>query len=108
MGIKNIGLSSLGLGPFSLPFLSQLNTTLRRYLELLAIHPSYQRQGLGALLLQSRLSQLPRNQAVQLESTPAGQGLYKKFGFEVVETLNCKGRDKEIPIPVMIRKPEEV
>ena len=92
----------------SLRPLTQLYIRPRRYLEILAIHPSYQRQGLGQLLLKDRLPQLPADQAVQLESTPAGQGLYTRFGFEVVHKIHVMGRDKMMDIPVMVKKPTDV
>jgi ribosomal protein S18 acetylase RimI-like enzyme len=82
---------------------------INRYLEVLAIHPTYQRQGLGNTLLSTQLSSLPADQAVQLESTPAGQGLYRKFGFEVVDTLKVVGRGgKGLDIPVMVKKPSKM
>ena len=80
--------------------------TVHRYLEVLAIHPSYQRQGIGHTLLEARFSQIG-DLPVQLESTPAGRGLYQKYGFEMVDELKVLLEPKEvgktIDFPIMVR-----
>ena len=66
----------------------------------MAVHPAYQRKGVGQLLLRHQLDQIPDGLAVQLESSPEGQGLYRKVGFEVFTTFEIKGG---MTIPVMLK-----
>lgn len=58
------------------------------HITLLAIHPDYQRQGLGQVLLLTLLEKavkrgLERATLEVRESNEAALGLYKKFGFKV-------------------------
>lgn len=71
---------------------------LYRYLEILAIHPSYQGLRLGPKLLDHHLAQIdhPENIDVQnapayLESSPPAKRLYTSRGFEDVGDVTAEG-----------------
>jgi len=71
---------------------------LYRYLEILAIHPSYQGLRLGPKLLDHHLAQIdhPEDTDVQnapayLESSPPAKRLYTSRGFEDVGDVTAEG-----------------
>lgn len=57
-------------------------------LDVLAVSPAYQRQGLGAMLLEEGLAVADRDNAkTYLESSEAGQNLYRKHGWKQIDEL---------------------
>jgi predicted N-acetyltransferase YhbS len=55
---------------------------------LMAVHPAFQGQGIGRILLGSLLKQLDQQNCpvIRLEASAAGVGLYSKFGFGKYKT----------------------
>lgn len=55
---------------------------------LMAVHPTFQGQGIGRALLRSLLKQLDQQNCptIRLEASAAGVGLYSKFGFKKYKT----------------------
>ena len=57
-------------------------------LHILAVSPTHQRQGLGSILVREGLAAADRDQArTYIEASPAGLGLYKRFGWKEVERI---------------------
>lgn len=79
------------------------------YLGVLAVHPDHQRRGIGSKLLNWGLERARREGVrVGTEASPAGKGLYEKFGFEVVrEVVWDEGRGEEGRSPVMLWEPRK-
>lgn len=58
------------------------------YLKLLAVHPQFQRKGVGAALVDWGLNQAQeRGEKAYLEASEMGEGFYLKKGFKVVGEL---------------------
>ncbi|KAK4692536.1 hypothetical protein P7C71_g4688, partial [Lecanoromycetidae sp. Uapishka_2] len=57
-------------------------------LDILAVSTNYQRQGLGALLLDEGLAHADKDNAkAYLEASPAGVKLYRKYGWREVDEV---------------------
>ncbi|KAL8813998.1 MAG: hypothetical protein Q9223_006745 [Gallowayella weberi] len=62
--------------------------TLRTVLHLLVVTPSYQRKGLGTMLVREGLTAADRDNArAYIEASPMGLGLYTKFGWKEVDDI---------------------
>lgn len=73
------------------------------YLVVLAVHPSYQRRGIGQMLLQWGIDQASAESVpIGLEATPEGLKLYERKGFKTVRWVEFNG----FRSPVMIREPQ--
>jgi GNAT superfamily N-acetyltransferase len=84
------------------------------FLANLVVAPEYQRRGVGKLLLESGLRRADElGLATWLDASPYGLGLYKKYGFKEVKTLEFElgswgGKAGEIHRSVcMLRKAAE-
>jgi len=76
------------------------------YLKILAIHPDYQRRGVGAKLLNWGLERArARGEKVYLEASRRGKGLYTKLGFEHVGDLTLRDGETETIMPCMLWDP---
>jgi GNAT superfamily N-acetyltransferase len=79
------------------------------YMALLTVMPEFQRRGVGSALLREGLREADRRGwPAFIEASPAGLGLYKKFGWEemVKTTINLKdygGQDVEYDTVGLIR-----
>ncbi len=61
---------------------------LSTVLHLLIVLPSYQRQGLGTMLIREGLAAADRDNArTYIEASHMGLGLYKKFGWKEVDDI---------------------
>lgn len=57
-------------------------------LRAIATHPDYQHRGCASMLIQWGLGLADRENArVYLEATPAGKGLYRRFGWEQIDEI---------------------
>ncbi|KAL9629199.1 MAG: hypothetical protein Q9204_005410 [Flavoplaca sp. TL-2023a] len=77
-------------------FFGRLDTLRKKYLDeekdyflhLLIVLPSYQRQGLGTMLIREGLAAADRDNArTYIEASPMGLGLYKKFGWKEIDDI---------------------
>ncbi|OAL40204.1 hypothetical protein AYO20_00624 [Fonsecaea nubica] len=79
------------------------------YLHCLAIHPSYQRQGLGQKLLEWGVEVADRENIVSwLFARPAGIKLYERNGWKAVLTVDVDVPDEDLevaPVVAMLRLP---
>jgi len=58
------------------------------YLKILAVHPTWQRKGIGKMLMRDGMARARReNVPVRLESSPSGAGMYKSIGFRQVGSM---------------------
>lgn len=78
-------------------------------MALLAVHPSYQRQGVGSLLLTEGLKIVDEGGAKAfVQASREGRGLYTKFGWkavgEVMVDYTPYGGEK-VKTLLMIREP---
>lgn len=74
------------------------------YLKTLAVHPGFQRRGVGAILLDWGLNHArERGEKVYLEASESGKGLYLKKGFK--ELGDLVPGDKEVLLPCMVWDP---
>ena len=65
------------------------------YLEVIAVHPSYQGQGLGGALMRSVIARAKRH-PIFLECTDKQNiAFYEKFGFEIVEEIKLGDADTD-------------
>jgi GNAT superfamily N-acetyltransferase len=54
----------------------------------LAVHPSWQRKGIGKMLMRDGIARARReNVPARLESSPSGAGMYKNVGFRQVGSM---------------------
>ncbi|CZT23338.1 uncharacterized protein RCC_09051 [Ramularia collo-cygni] len=79
-------------------------------LHVLATRAEFARQGVGAMSLQWGIEKSDElGLPIWLEGSPQGVGLYKKFGFEVLDTLPWDARDYGYHEPLthlcMMRQP---
>lgn len=59
-------------------------------LDNLVVHPAHQRRGAGKKLLTWGCEEADKNGVrMCLESTPAGLGIYPRFGFKQVKVINA-------------------
>jgi predicted N-acetyltransferase YhbS len=76
------------------------------YLKVLAVHPGYQRKGVGAALVDWGIKHArARGEKVYLEATPFGKGLYLKKGFKTVGELHVGVEGDEVRLPCMLWDP---
>ena len=70
------------------------------YLPLIGVDPAHQRQGLGSVLLRHALAQCDRGHvAAYLESSnPANIPLYRRHGFEVLDTIQVESSPPIFPM----------
>ena len=63
------------------------------FVQDLIVLPSYQRQGIGSLLMKEALKDYKDAYQVQLvtEETERTLGFYRSMGFEILSTYNCIG-----------------
>ena len=63
------------------------------FVQDLIVLPSYQRQGIGSLLMKEALKDYKDAYQVQLvaEQTERTLGFYRSMGFEILSTYNCIG-----------------
>lgn len=78
--------------------------------HVIAVKPSYQRRGAGALLTQWGLDSAERAQLpVYLESSPQARKLYSKLGFQqvdkVIHEASSIGKEHDVEIPLMVKMP---
>jgi predicted N-acetyltransferase YhbS len=79
------------------------------YMALLTVVPEVQRKGVGSALLREGLKEVDRKGLPAfIEASPAGLGLYKKFGWEemVESTVNLRdhgGEDVECVTVGLVR-----
>lgn len=78
----------------------------------MAVHPDYQRQGVGALLMNWSIDAAERlDLPIYVESTVPGRHFYKAMGFESVEYVIHKaadvGRKTDDVVPIVVRMPEK-
>ena len=77
------------------------------YLKVLAVHPEYQRKGVGAALVDWGLKHArERGEKAYLEATPFGKGLYLKKGFTTVGELYVGVEGDELRLPCMLWDPD--
>jgi GNAT superfamily N-acetyltransferase len=78
------------------------------YLLALAVHPDFQRKGVGGELLQWGLKQAQdRGEKVYLEATEAGFGLYSKKGFDIVGMMVVRDKEDEMAGRCMLWTPSQ-
>lgn len=78
----------------------------------IAIHPKYQRRGIGCRLMEEGLAEADRLglQSI-LAASPEGEGLYKRYGFVEFDVMNFKlweyegGEGMGLAKNVMMRRP---
>ena len=78
---------------------------------MLVVHPSYQRKGLGRMLLKHGLELADRDCAkTYIEASAVGLGLYLSLGFEKVEEfeidLRAHGGEILMLVPCLVRQPQ--
>ncbi|CRG89379.1 hypothetical protein PISL3812_06415 [Talaromyces islandicus] len=113
MCLERIGRKSVALPPLKEG--EDLNSVKMRskrvYLDVLAVDPSHQGQGIGKALLQWGLDEADRLGLITfLESTREGRPLYEKYGFEptTVDTLELApfGLEGSLTHTGMVRQPK--
>ncbi|KIY48476.1 acyl-CoA N-acyltransferase [Fistulina hepatica ATCC 64428] len=79
------------------------------YLQMLVVHPSYQRMGVGRELMSSGLSRADESSLpTYVEATMRGLPVYEKTGFRVVGHVEFGGDIDKFLMPVMIRNPKRL
>ena len=51
------------------------------WLSMMLVHPEHRRTGIGSQLLTTALEAAAQHRSVRLDATPAGEPLYRRFGF---------------------------
>jgi GNAT superfamily N-acetyltransferase len=51
------------------------------WLSMMLVHPEHRRSGIGSQLLATALEAASQHRSVRLDATPAGEPLYRRFGF---------------------------
>lgn len=79
-------------------------------LHVLSVRPEFARRGVGAMALQWGIEKADElGLPIWLEGSPQGVGLYKKFGFEALDTIPWDARDYGYHEPLthvcMMRQP---
>lgn len=70
------------------------------WIAMVLVDPAHRGHGLGTRLLHEALSAVPADRACGLDATPAGEGLYRRAGFLVVERLQRMTRAAgALPVP---------
>ncbi|MFL5627446.1 MAG: GNAT family N-acetyltransferase [Ktedonobacteraceae bacterium] len=71
------------------------------YVGLMSVHPSMQKQGIGARLLEHLLAEVDARgcPTTLLDATPAGAGLYKRYAFMEDDTTLVLQRTQHMPLP---------
>jgi GNAT superfamily N-acetyltransferase len=77
------------------------------YLKILAVHPEFQRQGIGTTLLEWGMEGARDGERVYLESSEAGMPLYLKKGFQILGEFRV-GHHGEVVTPCMVWYPPAV
>lgn len=75
------------------------------HLVLLCTHPDYRLRGAGTALVSWGLAEAAMEGVVAgVEASPMGIPLYRKLGFEMIDTLIVRKRGEEqfLPVPVMV------
>ncbi|KAI1337259.1 acyl-CoA N-acyltransferase [Xylariaceae sp. FL0016] len=84
------------------------------YLPTMAVHPDYQRRGIGRLLMQWGIDMAEKlGLPIYLEATDAGFPLYKSMGFErlthvsVIHKAEVTGSAEDTNVPLMVKMPSK-
>ena len=78
------------------------------YLEILCVHPDFQRRGVGSVLLDWGLERARRRgEKVYLEASEFGKRLYDKKGFKEVGKLLAR-ENNEVILPCMLWVPNTI
>jgi ribosomal protein S18 acetylase RimI-like enzyme len=79
------------------------------YLKVLCVHPSYQRKGVGTVLVNWGLKHAQaRGENAYLEASDFGKGLYIKLGFREVGDLEVEEGVKKVVLPCMLWEPSHI
>ena len=63
----------------------------------LAVHPDFQKRGIGSALMTSLLEEFPEHMALLLTAEQQHQPIYRKFGFRPLKTAMARGfADKDM------------
>ncbi|AEW04370.1 GCN5-related N-acetyltransferase [Sulfobacillus acidophilus DSM 10332] len=77
------------------------------FLGMVMVHPDHRQRGLGTMVTQAALAVQPPGHPVALVSTPSGQGLYQKIGFQQISTVHKYVRSSsKVHDDLTIRPPE--
>ena len=61
----------------------------------LAVHPQFQKRGIGRALMESLMAQFPPHIALLLTAEAAHQPIYRKLGFRPLKSAMAKGFPEE-------------
>ncbi|KAK9422937.1 hypothetical protein SUNI508_04604 [Seiridium unicorne] len=81
------------------------------YVHVIAVHPAYQRRGVGRALIEWGIDLCDRSGLpIYLESSPTTMPLYKKMGFvilkeKIVHKKDILGTEADIEVSLMVRMP---
>lgn len=77
------------------------------FMAILAVHPAYQRRGIGEKLLLPGLQSADEMGArAYVQASEAGRGLYSRLGWEVVDEIVVEyGEGAEGRTGILIREP---
>ena len=83
-------------------YISAIRGKRHVYLRRMIVHPEYQKQGIGTMLVKWGMDVADEGKIVGwLYSRPAGQKLYEREGFKVVDEVEVNGEGLECEVPVM-------
>jgi len=78
------------------------------YLQILGVHPAFQRKGVGAALLDWGLEHArERGEKVYLEASEFGRGLYLKKGFKIIGHCVVGTETNGVSLPCMLWDPDD-